>query len=599
MLDIYRKVFSLLDGHERRRALLVFLVMLVIAISEVAGVASIMPFIAVLANPDVVVSNSYLARAYALIGFQSQDAFVSALGAAFFLILVGTLALRALGTWTQLRFTQNRAQAWSGRLIAAYLHQPYEWYLDRHSADLTSSILGEVDTVVNSALAPSMQAIAQCLVAIMLLVMLIVLDPVLALAIGTVLGGGYGAISFVLRKRLRALGEERRLANRARYRVVQETFGGIKDVKIGGLEGRALERFRVPSRVRSQRQITMGLMSTLPSLAMQALLFGGMLLMLLYLRSSYGDFERALPVISLYAFGAYRLMPAVQRTFEEAGRLRSSETALDSLAEDLASLEGPSSRAAPTGAITRLPLREMLEIREASYQYPSGARLALNGVSLKIPAFHSIGLVGATGSGKTTLVDLILGLLRPSAGALVVDGTPLDDSQVRGWQRSLGYVPQQIFLADDSVAGNIAFGTPAHLIDQAAVERAARIANLHDFVVGELPQGYATHVGERGVRLSGGQRQRIGIARALYHDPDVLILDEATSALDNLTEHAVMEAVRNLARKKTIIMIAHRLSTVRHCDCIFMLERGQVVGAGTFDALIASNQEFRQMAASV
>jgi ABC-type multidrug transport system fused ATPase/permease subunit len=179
----------------------------------------------------------------------------------------------------------------------------------------------------------------------------------------------------------------------------------------------------------------------------------------------------------------------------------------------------------------------------------------------------------------------------------VVDGVPLDDSQIRGWQQSLGYVPQQIFLADDSVAGNIAFGTPSHLIDQAAVERAARIANLHDFVVGELPEGYATHVGERGVRLSGGQRQRIGIARALYHDPDVLILDEATSALDNLTEYAVMEAVRNLAHKKTIIMIAHRLSTVRHCDCIFMLEHGQVVGSGTFDALIASNQDFRQMAA--
>ena len=599
MLDIYRKVFSLLDDHERRRAFLVFLVMLVIGVSEVAGVASIMPFIAVLANPDVVLSNGYLARVYAVVGFQSKDNFVSALGAAFFLVLVGTLALRALGTWTQLRFTQNRSQAWSGRLIATYLHQPYEWYLNRHSADLTSSILGEVDAVVNSALTPAMQAIAQCLVALMLLVMLVVVDPLLALAIGTVLGGGYGAISVVMRTRLRTLGEERRLANRARYRVVQETFGGIKDVKIGGLEVRALERFQVPSRVRSQRQISMGLMSTLPSLAMQALLFGGMLLMLLYLRRSYGDFDQALPVISLYAFGAYRLMPAVQRIFEEAGKLRGSETALDSLAEDLASLEGPSANTAPARPVVRVPLRQALEVRDASYQYPAGTRLALNAVSLQIPAFHSIGLVGATGSGKTTLVDVLLGLLRPSAGALVVDGVPLDDSQIRGWQRSLGYVPQQIFLADDSIAGNIAFGTPTHRIDQAAVERAARIANLHDFVVGDLPEGYATHVGERGVRLSGGQRQRIGIARALYHDPDVLILDEATSALDNLTEHAVMEAVRNLARKKTIIMIAHRLSTVRHCDCIFMLERGRVVGSGTFDALIADNQEFRQLAGSV
>ena len=215
---------------------------------------------------------------------------------------------------------------------------------------------------------------------------------------------------------------------------------------------------------------------------------------------------------------------------------------------------------------------------------------------MTIPARTTVGLVGGTGAGKTTVVDLILGLLEPQKGAIRVDGVPITAANRRAWQRTIGYVPQPIFLTDESVAANIAFGLPPEAIDRAAVERAARIAELHDFIMDELPQGYDTPVGERGVRLSGGQRQRIGIARALYHDPDVLILDEATSALDNLTEKAVMDAVHNLGHAKTIILIAHRLSTVRACDTIFMMEQGRVVAQGSYDELIAGNQTFRAMA---
>ena len=230
------------------------------------------------------------------------------------------------------------------------------------------------------------------------------------------------------------------------------------------------------------------------------------------------------------------------------------------------------------------------------YAYPQAERPAVQGMSLAIPARSTVGIVGGTGAGKTTTVDIMLGLLMPDRGTLSVDGIPISHENLRAWQRSIGYVPQQIFLADDTVAANIAFGRAAADIDQAAVERAARIAELHDFVMRELPDGYATKVGERGVRLSGGQRQRIGIARALYHDPDVLILDEATSALDNLTERAVMDAVHNLGHAKTIVMIAHRLSTVRECDTIFMLEGGRVVAEGSYDELIASNRQFRALA---
>jgi ABC-type multidrug transport system fused ATPase/permease subunit len=273
--------------------------------------------------------------------------------------------------------------------------------------------------------------------------------------------------------------------------------------------------------------------------------------------------------------------------------MRFAGPALDALHTDLTTTSAPPA-AAPAPAPLRL--RDRLVLRDVRYSYPGAERPALAGLDLAIGANTTVGLVGSTGAGKTTAVDVVLGLLEPDGGALEVDGVTIDAANRRAWQRALGYVPQQIFLTDDSVAANIALGVPPAEIDTAAVERAARIAELHDFVTGELPQGYATAIGERGVRLSGGQRQRIGIARALYHDPDVLILDEATSALDNRTERAVMDAVHNLGRAKTIVMIAHRLSTVRDCDTIFVLEQGRCVAAGHYDELLDRSRSFRELA---
>jgi ABC-type multidrug transport system fused ATPase/permease subunit len=231
-----------------------------------------------------------------------------------------------------------------------------------------------------------------------------------------------------------------------------------------------------------------------------------------------------------------------------------------------------------------------------SYSYPEHSRTALKDVSLEIRTCTTVGIVGGTGAGKTTLVDMILGLLTPSSGEIRIDDVPLGIENMRPWQRAIGYVPQSIYLVDDTVARNIAFGLPPEAIDQAAIERAARLAALHDFVLSELPEGYNTIVGERGVRLSGGQRQRIGIARALYNQPSLLILDEATSALDNITERVVMEAVDTMRHEMTIVMIAHRLSTVRQCDVIHVMERGAIVASGTYDDLLDGNELFRKMA---
>jgi len=287
------------------------------------------------------------------------------------------------------------------------------------------------------------------------------------------------------------------------------------------------------------------------------------------------------------------MFPAVQQVYQSLAWLRSSRTVLDRVHSDMQEATG---QLPPTrGAIGGLFLEKQLELSHVVYAYPATDRPALHGLSLTIQARTTVGIVGGTGAGKTTAVDVMLGLLTPQKGALKVDGVPITSDHMRAWQNTIGYVPQQIFLVDDSVAANIAFGIPADQVDHAAVEQAAKVANLHDFIMSELPQGYQTFVGERGVRLSGGQRQRIGIARALYHDPNVLILDEATSALDNLTERAVMEAVHNLSHEKTIIMIAHRLSTVKDCDTIFLMEKGRLVAQGRYDELAAENETFRRM----
>jgi ABC-type multidrug transport system fused ATPase/permease subunit len=287
-------------------------------------------------------------------------------------------------------------------------------------------------------------------------------------------------------------------------------------------------------------------------------------------------------------------MPALQQTYSALTQLRYVTAALDDLHADLTSLK-------PAGKLTSdqpLPLKEEIRLDSMSYTYPNAAQPSLKGMSLRIKANTTVGLVGSTGCGKTTTVDVILGLLDPQEGSLLVDGQVIDDHNRRAWQRSLGYVPQQIYLADDTVAANIALGMDPKDISLEAVERAAKIANLHEFVVQDLSEGYQTTIGERGVRLSGGQRQRIGIARALYHNPQVLILDEATSALDNLTEQAVMEAVHNLGKEITIILIAHRLSTVKECDTIFLLDKGELKAQGSFDELMQTSEPFRAMAST-
>lgn len=310
-----------------------------------------------------------------------------------------------------------------------------------------------------------------------------------------------------------------------------------------------------------------------------------------------GSFNEAIPIVSLYVFAGYRLMPALQQIYSSFTKLSFVSPSLDKLYQDLKNLK-------PQNEILNsdknlISYCQNIKLKNIYYNYPNSERAALENVSLTIPYNSRIGIVGSTGSGKTTTVDLILGLLEPQQGSLEVDGQTISNKNLRSWQKSIGYVPQHIYLSDDTVASNIAFGVNPKNINQEAVEKASKIANLHKYILEDLPEKYQTTIGERGVRLSGGQRQRIGIARALYHNPKVLILDEATSALDIQTEKIVMEAVNGLVNEVTIIIIAHRLSTVKKCDKIFLLDKGKLKDKGTFDELLKTNDQFRNNVKSV
>lgn len=594
-LTTVKKLFFLLTKRELRSASLLMGMILIMAFLDALGVASILPFIAVLSSPDLVYTNTGLNAAFKLsgqFGIDTIEQFLFFLGILVFFLLVVSLTFKAVTTYVQTRFVLMREYSIGKRLVEGYLHQPYAWFLSRHSADLGKVILSEVTTVIGYGMTPLMTIIAQGTVALALIILLVAIDPLMAFSVSLVLSLSYFVVFAIVSGWLKLLGETRAQANQERFTTLSEAFGAIKEVKAGGLEQVYIRRFASQAEIYAKGHAAAHIIGQLPRYALEMIAFGGMMLVSLYLMSKNNNFAAALPIIGVYAFAGYRLMPALQQIYSAFTQLRFVGTSLDMLYNDLATLNLNSTK---NISFDCLPLVQSIRLERVGYEYRDALRPALSQVTLEIPAQSQVAFVGTTGSGKTTIVDVILGLLEPTKGHLIVDGEAITTLNRRNWQNSIGYVPQHIYLADDSVAANIAFGIPRNEINQNEVERAAKIAHLHDFVVDQLAEGYATAIGERGVRLSGGQRQRIGIARALYRNPCVLILDEATSALDGITEQSIIKEIDKLNSEMTIILIAHRLSTVRKCDQIYLLENGKIAANGTYDELVIGNRHFLAM----
>ena len=591
-MSILKKLIYFLTPHERKRAILLVVMMLIMALLDMIGVASVMPFIAVLSNPQIIQDNFILNFMYnnsALFGVRNIEDFIIFLGVIVFLLLIISLTFKAFTNYALIRFAQMREFSIGKRLMQGYLSKPYSWLLGRNTADLSKILFSEINIVMLQALTPILALFSSTCLVITIGLLLVIVNPMVAFLISFTLGLAYWLIYTLVRGYLKVIGKKRLEVNQSRFITINEAFGAGKEIKLGGFENVYLDRFSKATKAFAEHQSSISVLSRLPRYIIEAIGFGGIILVILYYLLKTNSFTNALPIISLYAFAGYKILPALQAIYNAVSQLKFVSPAVNNLYEEL-KLNKIETK---TKIEKDLSFNNTISLKNIEYDYPNSNRSSIKNINIEINAQSSIALVGATGSGKTTTADIILGLLEPQKGTLEIDGQVIDDENRRAWQKNIGYVPQHIYLTDDTVIANIALGVESKDIDQKSIERAARVANLHDFIINKLSKGYNTIIGERGIRLSGGERQRLGIARALYHNPKVLVLDEATSAMDNLTEKSIMEEINTLRKDTTIIIIAHRLTTIKNCEKIFLMDKGKLVKQGTFDELIKTSDLFK------
>ncbi|OUU28725.1 MAG: ABC transporter ATP-binding protein [Candidatus Endolissoclinum sp. TMED37] len=593
-MENVKKILGLLTSREKKQFYFLFILILFMALLEALGVASILPFFSILTNPELVESNKYLIYLYNLsnkFGINNINDFILLFGALTFVLFIMSLLIKAIATYLQIRFTLMREFTIGKRLIEGYLHQPYNWFLKKNSAELGKSILSEVSLVIYGSIIPLINLIAQTTVALALITLIFIVDPFLALRVALVLATCYLIIFLTLKNFISKIGHERVKDNDTRFKIVSEAFGAVKEIKFGGLEKKYINRFVEPAKNYAKSLSLVQIIGQLPRYFLEGVALGGMIILVSYLVVSGKNFSGIIPVLALYAFAGYRLIPALQQIYASLTQLNFSRTALNSLHNDLINLKYKNNENNNQSIL----IKKHIRLENIKFRYSENKKFVLKNISLSIPTLSKVGFIGSTGAGKTTLIDVILGLLSPQGGKFFVDETTITSKNIRNWQKLIGYVPQQIYLSDDTLASNIAFGVDPKDINFKSLEETTKIANLHNFILDELPNGYETMIGERGIRLSGGQRQRIGIARALYHNPQLLILDEATSSLDNITEKAISDAINNLKNKITIIIIAHRLTTLKNCDKIYLLDNGLIKSSGNYNELLTNSDQFKAM----
>ena len=564
------KLWGLLTRPQRKSAIMLLGLMIIGMVLETLGVGLIIPVIALITDENLGKNFPRLQSALDFLGNPNQKTLI--VGA--MLSLVGIYIVKAvfLGflAWNQFSFAFGTQAELSQRLFKTFLSQPYTFHLQRNSSELIHIATAETQLLTFNTMLPLITTLGECFVFLGLAALLIAVEPFGAILIGLTLTIAAFVFYRITRARLTKWGEERKFHEQLRLQHLQQGLGGAKEVKLLGCEVEFIRQYSVHGNKSAkilQNQLTL---QQFPRLWLELLaiiaLSGLVILMIIQDRplASIG------PTLGLFAIAAFRLMPAVNRLLGAMQSLRFGIITINTIHNEL----HPERTAFVTvskNTADNKPLGN-IEICNLTFFYPQAHSPALTNISLTIRRGETIGIIGPSGSGKSTLVDVILGLLTPTSGKIIV-GTSDIQSNLRGWQNQIGYVPQMIYLTDDSLRRNVALGKSDEEINDAAVICALKAAQLEEFV-GTLPAGIETVVGERGIRLSGGQRQRIGIARALYHDPSVLVLDEATSALDTATEQGVMESITALHGTKTILIVAHRLSTVKHCDRVYRLEAG-------------------------
>lgn len=583
------RMLPLFSRHARIRLWLLMLAMLITAMFEVVGVASIMPFIALLKNEEALTNFSGLQHVLSWAQIQTGLSIQILAGILTLILILSANASALITNAFLLRFSHWQSHLISSRLLAHYLHQPYRYFLEHNSATLSKNILSEVTRLTTGVVIPCLNLVARSLVVLCIIAFLIYMDPLLACVASSIIGLVYGIVFFLIRRQLVDYGKAVTHVDAQRYRYTSEAFANIKDILLTHTQPYFCDRFGRVSSHYAKAYTFADAFAVLPRYVFETVAFGGMVLLALYFYHSPTYSPNLISLLALYAFAGYRLLPAAQHIYYFYVKLRYNQPSLSHILQELSHTPQHVTQTALPGP---LPLNTSLVLRDIHFAYAS-SEPTLKGITLTIPASKTIGFAGFSGAGKTTLMDVLLGLLDPSRGQMEVDGTIISLENVAGWQANIGYVPQHIHIIDDTIAKNVAFGVAAEKIDIKRVLIALERAQLSSWVQ-TLPERENTMTGDRGIRLSGGQRQRLGIARALYREPTVLVFDEATSALDSITENEVMQAIASMAGSLTILLIAHRLTTLRICETIHVMDQGVIVASGSYDALEKNSDIFRR-----
>jgi ABC-type multidrug transport system fused ATPase/permease subunit len=589
--NLLKRLWHHLSRHRQRQFWLLMGLMLVSAFAEVVSLGAVLPFLGILVAPERVFNHPIVADMAQALGITSADQLVLPLTVAFITAALIAGAIRILLLWANTRIANACSADLGIKVYRHTLYQPYQVHVARNSSTVLSGI-GKVN-VASNMLYTLMTLTSSIVLMVSIMFVLIAIDPMVALVAAVGFGASYALIAWISRRNLRR--NSQRIAHEQTQvvKALQEGLGGIRDVLLDGTQSVYCDIYRKANQSLRRALSNNTFISGSPRYAMETLGMGLIAALAYVLSRQVGGISTALPVLGALALGAQRLLPALQNIYSSWATIAGSHA---SLSDAIALLDQP----LPTELLqpaSTVPLlfQDAIRFDAARFRYTSDGPWVLDGLNLTIPKGMRVGFVGSTGSGKSTTLDLLMGLLMLTEGEFLVDGEPISGNRLRAWQRSIAHVPQSIYLADTTLAENIAFGVLPGAIDLDRVQQVARQAQIADFIENS-PKGYQAYVGERGIRLSGGQRQRIGIARALYKQASVLVFDEATSALDHTTEQLVMDAIEGLDSDLTILLIAHRLTTVRRCDTIVELKNGQVVAQGTYEQLHECSPSFRSMA---
>ena len=591
-MKLYKLVNALLIDSEKKELIFLFFGSVVMGLFEMIGVVSIVPFMVVASDTSLVESNQYLILIYDVLGADSVNEFVVILGFILISLMLLSNIFNAFIVWRITKFSHMQGCRISERLLFKHLSKQYIYFMNKNVSDIVKSVLTEVDRTVSGVILPLLGMSSKIISVLFILIMLIFFNPMLTMIAILLLSSVYTILYFSIRKKILQLGTESTELLGKRYRVVYEAMSGIKDVIMKSLSSEMLKRYTKPSTKYADVSALGNAFSELPKYALELIIFGGIVALVIQLLT-YESESVFIATLSLYAMAGIRLMPSAQLIFRAFSTVRYHTPVLENIVRDLQDDQEKGVQCEEK--VARIKINKSIQLDNIEYTYPGSKNKVLNGFCMNIKPNSTVGIVGASGSGKTTLINILLGLIAPDKASVMVDNAKITGKNICSWRASIGYVPQDVFVSDDSIINNITFGRKEGEINMSVIKEVTSLAELDEFVQ-STTGGYHGGLGERGSKMSGGQRQRLGIARALYNAPSAIVFDEATSALDSITERKIMDSIHNLQKNHTIIMVAHRVSTLRRCDVIYMLKNGKIQDSGTYEYLIKNNSTFAKMA---